>query len=455
MWIKYMVIYSRPGYELSDIERTLLFEKEDAGYVVWKSRRKKVAQLSPSPFLKPKEPYYLFETKELPEENELVEVKVISSQRIPLPKPVNGQCYLVKKVVGGWKRISPASIIKKYTLEEYLTALGLRPTAKDVELFKRAGLQDEVFRSLIDPEIIRSAVAHPFRKIDEIAIDTILMFLASSPPDSLKGGISAAALGKKSVWNTLGKLFRAIPPEFKRVDGRIFYRYAENPGTFSPDNVPAREVSLNHRNPENIHVHVPQPLHDAKIRDVKLNELEISLLRAFIIQALLITPHISKSAENAVLDAAYRVHEVTILSEEGLPFRLDMSFVKRVPLSMGRLTMKDEIMKEDIQETIDNWIQAYQLSLEANLAPISPKIYFEMGEGERLVYKTILELGGLDRPVPYREIYDEVRRSGREYSYDLENILRILSMKGVVIEPRVNTFRAIELSKSSFTRGGR
>lgn len=446
-----MVLYSRLGYELSDIEKALLFEKKDAGYVVWSSRRKGIAQLSPSPFLKPKDTFYVFETeaesgtmKTLPEENELIEVEVASTYRIPLSKPVNGRNYLIKKVVKSWRRINPSSLIKKYSLEEYLRALGLDPTPEDIKKLREAGLRDEVYRSVFDPDIIRSVVMHPFKRIDNVAIDTILMFLASSPPSSLKGGISAAAFGSKSAWRALERLFRAIPPEFRRINRKVFYRYAENPGTFSPDNVSAKEVSLDHYNPEDLHVHLPQPLQDVKVNErMRVKELELPLLRAFMIQALLITPHIREDAENELVNRVYMVHEATILSGEDLPFNLDMSFVKRVPLSMGRVVMKDEISRKDIQETIDNWIHAYREALKDSVRPISPKIYFQMGEGERFVYNTIVELGGLEHPVSYREIYNEVHR--KISGYDLENILKILNMRGAIIETRVNHYLAIEL----------
>ena len=450
-----MSLYDRSwGYELTELEKELIFRRENTGYVKWVDKKRRIAHVYPSPFLRTNEnEYYIFLTEDLPEERDLIECKVENTQRIPLNQPIKGQYYyLIKKEVVEWKRINPYKLLKKITL----TDLGLDPMTLNLDeetmkALKRTEYWDGHLRSLVDLDLARELVRFPFKSADEIITDTILMYLMSSPPKGYRGGITAAALiGKKSVWNALQKLFTAIPSEFKRINSLYYYKHSTTPGNLVLDSITAEEVNLEFTNPEHIHIHVPQPLLDVTVREGAISKIkdELFLLRLFMLQGLLLTPRIREGAEEAIREGIFKVHEAMILSREKLPFLIDMTFVKRVPLSMGRLTMKEEIGKRDIKMVIDNWLDAYSEALKIEVKRIAPRFYFKLTKHERIVYNTIAELGGFDRPVSLNELLNEISKKihGKELSEEfVEKILNELRLKGYIYEPRSGWVRAVEL----------
>ncbi|RLI81670.1 hypothetical protein DRP04_05630 [Archaeoglobales archaeon] len=403
------------GYELAEIEKELIFEKENTGYVRWEDRKHGIACLDPSPFLKTtKFEYYVFQC-EYPKEGMLIEAEIDQVREI-LDKDKEGVMRRFQvKFVTGWRELNPFEIIRHK-------------------------------KPLISRDELRYALLSPFTRKDNAIADSIAVYLASSPPfANRKGGIIAGCLIRnKRIWRTFTKILSVIPPQFRSIRSRYYYdfKYGE-PTNLNVEKMAPAEINLDYVNPENIHIHVPQPLVDVDVKPVRefepwLKEVR-PLVRALILQMVLLNPKIDKMAERALLDEIYEIHD-NLLANGTAPFKPDLTSIQRIVTSLSRLEMCQEVTPRKVTEAAEFWLKAYEESLKITSRIIDLRGFFKLDEKSRKLYMIIRDIGS---EVSEAEIYREATKR-KMNEFDVELALEELRIKGFIIQLPSGKYAIVE-----------
>jgi len=403
------------GYELAEIEKELIFEKENTGYVRWEDKRHGIAYLDPSPFLKTtKFEYYVFQC-EHPKEGTLVEVEIGQVREI-LDKDREGVMRRFQvKFVTGWRELTPFEILRHK-------------------------------KSLISRDELRDILLFPFTKKDDAIADSIAVYLASSPPfANRKGGIIAGCLIRnKRIWRIFTKILSIIPPQFRSIRSMYYYdfKYGE-PTNLNVEKMTPTEINLDYVNPENIHIHVPQPLVDVDVKPIRefepwLEEVR-SLVRALILQMILLNPKIDKVAERALLDKIYEVHD-NLLDRGIAPFKPDLTSIQRIVTSLSRLEMCQEVTPRKVTEAAEFWLKAYEESLKITSRVVNLRGFFKLDEKSRKLYMIIQDIGG---EVNEAEIYKEATKR-KMNEFDVGIALEELRIKGFIIQLPSGKYAIVE-----------
>ncbi len=186
------------GYQFAQIERALIFDRQDTGFVRPIEGQPWLFYLDPSPFLPtPREEIYVAPYGSPPAAGDLVEVTVENEK----PDTINGKLYNVK-IINSWKCIDPTTIIPS--------------------------------RKLIDPYELLWFFMAPYKgEIDDlksIALCSALSCLSAPPLMSNMGGINTAVFSDKSGWTAYSRTMQIIPMEFRKTSSPYYYKISKEEG---------------------------------------------------------------------------------------------------------------------------------------------------------------------------------------------------------------------------------
>lgn len=369
------------GYTLSDLERELVFRRENVGFVRSIHSSGQICYLDPSPFLRtPKREVYISPTP-LPE-GRLVEVTV-ECEAMDRWHDGAGPYNLLVKTIGSWKEIRTEEIrrerqriVSQKDIEHYFT-------------LPYTGEED---------------------CINEVATCSLLYALSSPPCGPEAGGIHAAVLGKRKMWTGFRRSMAPIPRDFRRPSARYFYDITDiearrRAGT-------NREVSLAYLNPETTAMHIPLVLDEVNTLEPRHFSPDIDSLAPYmtgiLLDAIVTEPEIPVGLDRQITDAAYRV--VGDFKGAGhMPYRQDFGdVVSRLSLAATRLSVvcggTPTVGSTEIAKAFDLWGNMLYRAKRAMSAPTKLSTLYELDNPSRKLYYALLDAFPIDTLIPTEEI---------------------------------------------------
>jgi hypothetical protein len=329
------------GYELSGFEQTMIFQKEDRGYVRWRNKSMGMYYLDPSPFENtPYKELYISPLKNLPPKDQFIKVTVMETDVFKDVNPVTGEVIQIDlKFVSGFEIRDPNEIRGNRLLnpEEFVNAAALPISDKNL----------------------------PFEQIKEC----LGMYMVASPKVSEieQGGINTVILGDTQThnkWVNFQRMTSIIPSEFRYVASKKYYKAIESGAVPKAKN--CEEVSLAFLNREDVPIQIPMPFDDLEFKpymSYKEDFMERKpMARAFLLDSLLYTPEISFSLRRRVEEQMVFMVEDTLASED-LPCYQDVgSAATRLTLSVARLNFQQFASLQDMKKGVSLWYDAMDKS---------------------------------------------------------------------------------------------
>jgi hypothetical protein len=406
------------GYELSEIEKEFLFNRVDAGFVRYNTENGRSFYLDPSPYLKtPKAEIFVAENCQPPRNREFVEVSVCNVEDV-IRGVKGGYSKSHKKYISSWKTIDPTII--------HIIA-------------KR--------RKLLDTEDVTNFFKSPYLGDKDIIEGICLcsaLYAVSSPPVSNEiGGINAAVMGKKRPWGGFKTIMGVIPKEFQQISSRNFYKISDKETMANPKE--SLEVNLAYLNPESIPMHIPLALEvEAKtLINYKENiKAEIPMMRAYILDSLIIQPAIPNNLESYLTDSIYSLRN-DFKGAGWVPYKQDLgSVVPKISLSFARLHSELKMTKKDIEEAVDLWSKMFYLAKKAVSTPLPVAKLYKLGDNERKLYIELTDIFGADVSIPEPEAIKNTSLSELDYDEAIKN----LNIYGLIIKMPNKHIKVLELS---------
>lgn len=401
------------GYQLSGIEYSLIFEKEDMGFVRFADRSQKLFYLDPSPFLDTVKPeLYVLENGVSPKRGELIEVTVSQTDsEVILEKDVYKR--MKYKFVKDWQKSDPNKLIHRKTVDTY----------EFKDFFSR-----------------------PFKSNNKENIDfnhtvgcCLSLYAVSSPQisDFEKGGLHSGMLGRKREWNTVKRIMNVIPNEFKQVSSRNFYRILDNEESINP--IDSTEVSLAYFNPSKIPVQIPIVMDVEPVSDFYNIDYEIPMIRSHILDAILHQPEIPKKLESYVTDCVYNLID-DVKKSGRMPYKQDLSAIPKLSLAIARINFENELTKNDAIECVDLWGEMFKKAKKITSTQLDSKNIYKLSENARKVYIDLHEIFGKDVMINRENLATRLKIS----EWDLEDILLELNQKGAIFSPGIKQIRILD-----------
>ncbi len=302
-------------------------------------------------------------------------------------------------------------------------------------------------RRLFDPEDIANFFKSPYLGskdiIEEIGLCSALYAVSSPPISNEIGGINAAVMGKKRPWVGFKTTMGVIPKEFQQSSSQNFYKISDKEIVINPRrNI---EVNLAYLNPESIPMHIPLAL-EVKAKTVsKYKEnikAESPLVRAYILDSLIIQPAIPNNLESYLTDSIYSL--INDFKGAGwVPYKQDLgSVVPKISLSFARLYSELKITKKYIREAVDIWSNMFYLAKQAVSTQLPVAKLYELGDNERKLYAELTDIFGADVSIPEPEAIKNASLSELDYAEAIKN----LNIHGLIIKMPNKHIKVIELS---------
>ena len=390
------------GYQLSGIEYSLIFEKDNIGFVRFVDRSEQLFYLDPSPFINaPKLELFVLENCSSPKRGELIEVTV-SETDSKICKDKDAYSKIDIKFVRDWKKIDPNKLKHRKTLQAYeFKDFFIRPFKGDRDYIEKVGCCLSLY-TLASPQI----------------------------SDYEKGGLNSALLSKKREWNTFKRIMDVIPNELKQVSSRNFYKLLDNEEIINP--IDSTEVSLAYHNPSTMPVQIPIAMDVEPVSDYHSNiEYEVPMVRSYILDALLHKPEIPKKLDSYVTNCVYNLIE-DIKKSGRIPYSQHMgSAIPKLSLSFARLNFENETTKNDITEGVDLWSEMFKHAKKMASTQINPHDLYKLSEKARKVYIDLHETFGIDVAIDK----ENFKKNSTLFAWDLEEALRELDIKGAIYCP--------------------
>lgn len=402
------------GYELSEIEKEFIFNRVDAGFVRYNTVNGRSFYLDPSPYLKtPKAEIFVAENCQPPRNREFVEVSVYNAEDV-IQKAKGGYSKFHKKYINSWKSIDTNKIVRR--------------------------------RRLFDPGDITNFFKSPYLGNKDIIEGICLcsaLYAVSSPPISNEiGGINAAVMGKKRPWSGFKTIMGVIPKEFQQSSSRNFYKISDKEMVVNPKR--SLEVNLAYLNPESIPMHIPLALEvEAKtVRNYKENiKAESPMVRAYILDSLIIQPTIPNNLESYLTDSIYSL--TNDFKGAGFSYKQDWgSVVPKISLSFARLNSELKITKKYVEEAVDLWSDMFYLTKQAVSTPLPVAKFYKLGDNERKLYAELIDIFGADVSIPEPEAIKNTSLSELDYAEAIKN----LNIYGLIIKMPNKHIKVLELS---------
>lgn len=410
------------GYELSGFEQTMIFQKEDRGYVRWRNKSMGIYYLDPSPFENtPYDELYISPLKDLPPRDQLISVTVketdIFNDVDPYTKKVK---KITLKFVSGYEIKDPKEIRGNRLLnpEEFMNAAALPISEKNL----------------------------PFEQIKEC----LGMYMVASPKVSEieHGGINTVILGDEQThnkWLNFQRMTSIIPPEFRYVVSKKYYKSIETGAIPKANN--CEEVSLAFLNREDVPIQIPMPFEDLEFKPFSQYKEDFMerrpMARAFLLDSLLYTPEINFSLRRRVEEQMVFMVEDTLASED-LPCYQDVgSAATKLTLSVARLNFKRFASLQDMKKGVSLWYEAMDKSKrDMQRKGLKGKNYNKKANTPNadLLYSVIVDLN--DRGIPTTR--GNVFASAMLSEFDFEDALFKLKMQGKIYFPEKDLIALIK-----------
>ncbi len=403
------------GYNLSAIEKELIFSREDTGFVRPIHSSGTIFYLDPSPFLHtPKREVYISLCTP-PEQGALIHASV-ASVRQDIMKDRTGYYTLVVKEVDSWSLVDPNA---------------LSPG-----------------RGIVSPEEIRDYFTKPYRGEEEviggIALCSALYAVSSPPFPEEKGGVYAAILGKRKPWLGFKKSLSVIPREFRKATSPFFYTISETEQ--GVQNTRAEEINLAYLNPEQVPMHIPVVLEDVEVRSSKSYSLDMQSLNpmvtAFILDSLIIKPEMPPSLESHVTDTFHTIVD-EFKGSGWVPYKQDFgSLVPRLSRSFARYHAHLKLSKKDVTEAVNLWSDMYFRAKKVVSTQYEVSRLYRLDDRSRKLYIDLVDSFGLETPIPLQEVRSQItsfRNDG-----DFEEALDTLNRYGLLIKPGQDSIKILD-----------
>jgi hypothetical protein len=414
------------GFQLLEIEKNLLFNKDNEGFVRYKGNSKKIFYLDPSPFLETKK-FEIFVTKNCPSppSGTLIKVNVAETEDFIHGNLSNLQKTIIK-YINSWEKTNPKTLIKR----------------------RRALYLDEY----IDYEEFLNFFKEPYKgessTLEKISLCSAL-FTVSSPRASVdeKGGLNAAVLAKKDQWAGFKKSMNVIPQEFKRATSKNFYKISNEEEFLSPIN--SMEVNLAYLNPISVPAHIPVSIHEnieAKPSgSYKENiDYEIPMVRAFILDSLLIQPEIPSNLDSYITNCIYKLIE-DFKGSGYVPYKQDLgSTIPKLSLSIARLYSELTIEKKDVTEIVDLWSDMFFAAKKAVSTQFPISKLYKLSDNARKLYIELDDTFGTDILIEKKEAI----KITSLFEWSFNEALCELNNHGLLIKPNPQQIKLLDFGKS-------
>ena len=326
-----MSLNDRSGSELTEVERALLFDKKYAttGFVDYDTKNAGYFFLNPSPFLNsPKnEIYHVFGP--LPPEQRFIEIE-ISDERQEFWSGSTDNWMTVKEVES-WKPFDPSPLAAKRKIMDFMEII-------------------DFFTYFYKGEM---------ESVEEIAGGSSLFAVSTPPGESYGGGINSAVFGKEPQWNLFNKSLNAIPPELRKPTSNYYYYISKIEKTINK-NSGEKNIAILH--PKKLRTDIPiiitneSPKRNSKDLQAQI-DIESKIITAYLLDALLIKPRVTKQIQKMFLDEIYHMRE-QCLSVGLMPFNPNMSAIPKLAGAYCRLQSNLEIRSEDVHYVVDLWFSS-------------------------------------------------------------------------------------------------
>ena len=409
------------GYSFSEIEKELIFRRQDTGFVRYLTNDGTLFYLDPSPFFKTQKREVYAARCPSPPERSLIKV-VVSDINENITRDPSGYYRLIIKCASSWEKIDPGSLLTR--------------------------------KSLLNPDEVKEFFKMPFvgeeEQIDRIALCSALFTVSAPPLPFEKGGITAAVIGKKKNWAGFKKGMEIIPPELKKVSSDYFYRLSQKEEQMDP--VTSREINLAYLNPDTIPLHIPMVL-DADIRSSSTYKeaflAQKPLITAFMLDALILEPVVSENLERYIADAMYELVS-DVKGSGSLPYAQDFgSLLPRLGTSFARYNSRFNVSKMDIKKGIDLWSEMFYQAKKIMSVQHPVAHMYRLSDKARKLYLDLADAFGLDIPITVSDIARNVPIFSNALDY--KEALDDLNHHGIIIRLNNRTIKVLDFGKKSIT----
>ncbi len=357
------------GYELSNVEREIACNPDfaDVGYVRYDSQDG-YFYLDPSPYLKSSR-------------NEIY--------HIPGRRPRQGT-YVVVRVEDEHNHLLDPSADRWVRIKEVC-----RFDAFDVTQIARK-------RRIMDFREVIEFFTYPYRgESDEVLriARCSCLFACSAPPiQKDTGGISSAVFGRNYQWGMFKKPLMVIPPEFRRASADVYYQISKKEETVKKTRGEINRAILL---PETLIADIPVVIYDVSQRTFQKDYLEslmgeASIIRAQLLDSLLIRPEESPVIERAMREAIYAIRNEH-LSGRRITYRQNIGdAIPRLAASYARLQSSPEIDKRYIDEVMDDWQFMHEKACTMQSSPMGITKAFSLTGDSRRIYFALYDAFGSD-----------------------------------------------------------
>lgn len=392
------------GSELSVVERELACNKKysNVGYVIYHTKKGDYFYLKPSPFLTaPRNEVY--HTSNLPPpERTFVEVEVSDEKWVGLDKPEDDR-RLIREITN-WKPFDPTPLARR--------------------------------RKLWDFREILEFFTYPFKgeseSVEEIAGCSTLFAFSCPPLENEAGGIKSAVFGKEHQWNLFKRPLNIIPQEFLKANSDYFYYISNNDRGF--DKLKG-EVNLAIHSPDQLITDIPIAILNESerkpSRDSRENtEIAARIVRAHLLDALLLKPEPSQKVEKLMLDSIYRLRD-EYYSDGVIKFHQNVGdAVQKLASAYARLQSSPDIKNDDVEFVTELWSRMRKRTLKLQSSPMKPDHMLELTSEARIVYFKLWDVFGADYPI---SIYEAKKCLPKLDPRDFELAIDSLVAKGYCI----------------------
>ena len=405
------------GYSFSAIEKELIFQRENTGFVRRANAAGTVFYLDPSPFLKSPKREIFVALCEPPAEGDLIETTVLEIQE-SIQRDQSGHYRLNVKCINKWKRLNPAEI---------KTQKPLLSSQEVLDFFKLSFTGDKDL-------------------LEEVSLCSALYAVSSPPISEETGGVNAAIAGKKKQWSRFKSRMQIIPNEFKRPSSDIFYKISEQAEI---PKLHSREINLAFLNPEKIPMDIPVVL-DVEVQTKKdYNDAIDSLtpmVRGYLLDSLMIQPQIPENLSAHITEKVYDVIN-DVKSSGSIPYFQNLgTSIPKLTLAFSRLNTRITAGKNDINEVVDLWGDMfYRAKKIVSTQHEVSRLYDRLDDNARRLYIDLIDIFDYDVPVNITEIPNILSTFKRLTDYG--DAIEILCNNGLLLKPNNSTIRILNFEK--------
>jgi hypothetical protein len=404
--------------ELSAIEKELLYNRENAGFVKPAGEGSPLFYLDPSPFLWTEKPgIYCCEGIHAPPKGELVEVSVGRTRKEKMIGSI-GSLSREVRYVDDWKLVDPATLFARGPT--------LPPSEYIAYFTGSLPGNDEI--------------------IDRMGLSAALSSVSSPAVPGRTGGVNTAFVGRDPAWLQFRRLMRVIPGEFTRAKSRIFYRISGK--ECPPVHLESNEINLAFRNPQATYMHLPLSFKASERTapsppgdDVREMAPRI---RPYLLDALLLSPELPERLCRSIVEGVYEINE-ELCSRPLIPCRFDIdALIPRLGRSFARLQAEAQVTAGMIRSSLSLFRDNLADAVDAAPSPLLLSEAYRLSIHAWKLYLALTDRFGTDTFIPASEVHDDPLLTGASY----RTALRDLRVAGYLIRPKYDRYLLLDLGNA-------